>query len=180
MKKIMISVLGWSSAVFLLLGAFRFVNISARDLNIERVGSAILLCAVGALTNFIANRLGWNSPGELIRVIQFFARLKAFIGKRIPPIVQDGLPPKKRTFRLLHPPIRMRIYLYAICLICLLFAFALDMIAGVRVAPIFGSSPLNIAEDVFVALAAVCFIINILLSVLFFLRSFFLFLKGKG
>ena len=181
MKKMLISVLGWFGTLLMGLGTLRFVNVTYRDItNIVWVGSAILPFAIASLAIFIANHLGWNSPVELILVMQFFARLKASISNHIPPIVQDGLPAKKRSFRLLRPPIRVRLYLYTTSLICVLFAFVLEMIADIRGASILGHSLLNIVAYVFVSLAAICFIFNILLSALFFLRSVLLFLNGKG
>ncbi|HEU0001820.1 MAG TPA: hypothetical protein VFQ36_13035 [Ktedonobacteraceae bacterium] len=171
MKKIMVSILGWSSALFIFLGASCFFNVSARDINIERIESAILFFAAAALANFIANRLGWNIPGELNSAAQFFQRLKASMSNHIPPVVQGGLPAKKRTSRLTHPPIRLRLYLYAIGLICFFFAFALEMIADIRGVPMSGQSLLNIAKYAFASLGAISLVINFLLSFLFFIRS---------
>lgn len=108
----MISVLGWSSALFTLLGAFLFVGISAHDITVARVGAAVLLFVLAACANIVANRSGWNHPKELYAILQFFGRVKARIRSWLPlRTAQEGQSEKKRAFRFVRPPIQLRIYL---------------------------------------------------------------------
>lgn len=181
MKKIMISVLGWSSVLYALLGACLLIGISARDITVVRVGAAILLFSLATCVNIIANRSGWDSPNELRSVIQFFMRLKATISNRFPHrTAQDGQSEKKRAFRLIRPPIRLRLYLTTTSLICLLFAIMLEMLEYIRGVPMFGHSMFDIAAYIFASLAAIPFVINILVIVGFFLRSVISFLRDRG
>lgn len=168
----MVSILGWSSVLFLLSGACLFVGISAHDITIVRIGVAILLFASGICANIVANRVGWNHPKELYAVFQFFRRVKARIGNWLPlRAAQESQSEKKRTSRLTHPLIRLRLYLYTIGLLGFFFAFVLEMIADIRGVPMSGQSLFNIAKYAFASLGAISLVINFLLSLLFFIRS---------
>jgi hypothetical protein len=180
MKKIMISVVGWSSVLFILLGAYLFVGISARDISVARVGAAILLFALGICANLVANRSGWNHPKELYAVFQFLGRLKARIGNSFPlRAAQEGQSEKKRAFRFVRPPIQLRIYLYTTSLICLIVAILLEMPEYVRGVPMFGHSMFDTVAYIFVSLAIIVLVINILVILGFFLKSVISFLRGR-
>jgi len=56
MKKRMISIVGWSSVLFILLGVCLFIGISARDISVARVGVAILLFTLAACANIVAKK----------------------------------------------------------------------------------------------------------------------------
>ncbi len=92
----------------------------------------------------------------------------------MPPVVQDTLLSKQRTFRLVRPPRRLQRYLLTISLMCLLVVIVLQFIE-----PAHGMSTLDIVKYVFLSLAALSYLISILLSGYFFLRSVIFFLGGK-
>lgn len=181
MKKRMISVLGWSSVLFILFGAYLSAGLLDRGINVGRLEVAILLFAFGICANSIANRSGWNSPKELYAVFQFFGRLKAGIRNRLPlRAAQDGQSENKRAFRFVRPPIQLRIYLYATSLICLIIAIILEMSEYVRGIPMFGHSLFDTVAYIFVFLTAIPSGINILVTIVFFVRSVVSYLRERG
>ena len=128
----------------------------------------------------LARHLGWDGRADLKLAEQLFHRLKAALRNRKPFNTRDALPAsEKEVFRLIRPSIRVHRYLLTISLVCLLCAIMLQITEYVGGVPMFGRSVLDVIAYIFLFLAAIPYLINILLSGYFFLRSVFFFLRGK-
>src|SRR5579859_2836219 len=82
MKKRMISIVGWSSVLFILLGVCLFIGISARDISVARVGVAILPFTLAACANIVAKKkraFRFVRPPIQLRIYLYGTRLICII-----------------------------------------------------------------------------------------------------
>src|SRR5258708_5696762 len=174
MRRIVTSALVWTGALVVAFGAYRLFLLNFSGVSMNGIWFGVLFLAIGSLMIYIGNRLGWDNLADLIIVGRLFQRIAAAARKHMPPVVQDTLLSKQRTFRLVRPPRRLQRYLLTISLMCLLVVIALQFIE-----PANGMPTLDIVKYVFLSLAALSYLISILLSGYFFLRSVIFFLRGK-
>ncbi len=174
MRRIVTSALVWTGALVVAFGAYRLFLLNFSGVSMNGIWFGVLFLAIGSLMIYIGNRLGWDNLADLIIVGRLFQRIAAAARKHMPPVVQDTLLSKQRTFRLVRPPRRLQRYLLTISLMCLLVVIVLQFIE-----PAHGMPTLDIVKYVFLSLAALALLIRILLSGYFFLRSVIFFLRGK-
>ena len=179
MRRIVTSALAWTGCLVLLFGLYRLFLLLNFGVGRNGIWFDVLLLAIAFLMAYIANRLGWDGLADLIIVVQLFQRIAADARKHMPPVVQDTLLSKQRTFRLVRPPRRLQRYLLTISLMCLLVVIVLQFIELAHGMPTLGHATLDIVKYVFLSLAALPYLISIVLSGYFFLRSVIFFLRGK-
>jgi hypothetical protein len=174
MKRIVTSALVWTGALVLIFGVYRLFFLLNFGVGRNGIWFDVLLLAIAVLMIYIGNRLGWDNLADLIIVGRLFQRIAAAARKHMPPVVQDTLLSKQRTFRLVRPPRRLQRYLLTISLMCLLMVIVLQFIE-----PAHGMPTLDIVKYVFLSLAALAYLIRILLSGYFFLRNVIFSLRGN-
>src|SRR5258707_9110509 len=174
MRRIVTSALVWTGALVVAFGAYRLFLLNFSGVSMNGIWFGVLFLAIGSLMIYIGNRLGWDNLADLIIVGRLFQRIAAAARKHMPPVVQDTLLSEQRTFRLIRPPRRLQRYLLTISLMCLLVVIALQFIE-----PANGMPTLDIVKYVFLSLAPLSYLISILLSGYFFLRSVIFFLRGE-
>ncbi len=174
MRRIVTSALVWTGALVVAFGAYRLFLLNFSGVSMNGIWFGVLFLAIGSLMIYIGNRLGWDNLADLIIVGRLFQRIAAAARKHMPPVVQDTLLSKQRTFRLVRPPRRLQRYLLTISLMCLLVVIVLQFIE-----PAHGMPTLDIVKYVFLSLAALALLIRIFLSGYFFLRSVIFSLRGK-
>src|SRR5713101_535476 len=179
MRRIVTSALVWTGALLLIFGGYRLFFLLNFGVGRSGIWFDVLLLAIAFLMIYIGNRLGWDNLADLIFVGRFFQRIAAAARKHMPPVVQDTLLSKQRTFRLVRPPRRLQRYLLTISLMCLLVVIVLQFIELAHGMPTLGHATLDIVKYVFLSLAALPYLISIVLSGYFFLRSVIFFLRGK-
>src|SRR5258708_20538280 len=174
MRRIVTSALVWTGAVVVAFGAYRLFLLNFSGVSMNGIWFGVLFLAIGSLMIYIGNRLGWDNLADLIIVGRLFQRIAAAARKHMPPVVQDTLLSKQRTFRLVRPPRRLQRYLLTISLMCLLVVIVLQFIE-----PPHGMPTLDIVKYVFFSPAPLSLLIRIFLSGYFFLRSVIFSLRGK-
>jgi len=179
MRRIVTSALVWTGALVVAFGAYRLFLLNFSGVSMNGIWFGVLFLAIGSLMIYIGNRLGWDNLADLIIVGRLFQRIAAAARKHMPPVVQDTLLSEQRTFRLIRPPRRLQRYLLTISLMCLFVVIVLQFIELAHGMPTLGHTTLDIVKYVFLSLAALPYLISILLNIYFFLRSVIFFLRGK-
>src|SRR5258708_25153613 len=179
MKRIVTSALVWTGALVLIFGGYCLFFLLNFGVGKNGIWFAVLVLAIGSCMIYIGDRLGWDNLADLIIVGRLFQRIAAAARKHMPPVVQDTLLSEQRTFRLIRPPRRLQRYLLTISLMCLFVVIVLQFIELAHGMPTLGHTTLDIVKYVFLSLAALPYLISILLNIYFFLRSVIFFLPGK-
>ncbi len=180
MRRTILSAFAWISVLLLFSGVCSLSPAFSHVLGVNGIGYSVLAIMLAFTLIALARRLGWDGGADLRLAEHLFHRLKAALRNRKPFNTRDALPAsEKKVFRLIRPSIRVHRYLLTISLVCLLCAIMLQITEYVGGVPMFGRSVLDVIAYIFLFLAAIPYLINILLSGYFFLRSVFLFLRGK-
>src|SRR5260370_18139563 len=105
MRRIVTSALVWPGALLLIFGAYRLFFLLNFGVGRNGIWFDVLLLAIAVLMIYIGNRLGWDNLADLIIVGRLFQRIAAPARKHMPPLVQDTLRSKRRSFPSIRLPI---------------------------------------------------------------------------